>query len=435
MSDIKSQYKETLDYLFQQLPMYQREGAVAMKKDLTNIKALCDVLDTPQEKFNSIHIAGTNGKGSTAHLLACLLQNRGIKTGLYTSPHYADFRERIKLDGEYISKKAVVEFVEKYKHEFEKIKPSFFEITVAMAFDYFAKADVNVAIIETGLGGRLDSTNILRPDISVITNISYDHQQFLGDTLPKIAAEKAGIIKKDTDVIIGETQEEVKNVFIDKAAELNSSIHFADQRFRAELKKTTAACSVYNIYRDDTLVYPNVKIELFGNFQHKNIATCFQTIEILNNIGVTKMIREYDIRNGLCKLKEMTKFKGRFDIIGQKPTILCDSAHNESGITNMMKELRDLEYNALHMVIGMVNDKDIKKILKLLPTEATYYFCKANIPRGLDANTLAQKAKTLNLNGTVFESVEAALTAAKKGAKSKDLIYVGGSTFVVAEVV
>lgn len=310
MNHTLTSYQETLDYLFEQLPMYQRQGKEAFKKDLTNIRALCEKLGNPQDEFNSVHIAGTNGKGTMAHLIACLYQQRGYKVGLYTSPHYVDFRERIKLNGEYIPEDNVVAFVNDNQAFFEKIKPSFFEITVAMAFDYFAKEEVDIAIIETGLGGRLDSTNIIRPDLSVITNISFDHQAMLGDSLPKIAAEKAGIIKSDVPVVIGETQQEVVTVFKEKAKAVGADITFADANYRAELKKEVDGDSVFTINRNGKVCYNDIKVNLQGPFQEKNMTTLFQCIESLNDLDIFKMIREYDIRNGLPKLRELTGMDG-----------------------------------------------------------------------------------------------------------------------------
>ncbi len=428
-------YEQTLEYLYAQLPMFQRDGAAAYKKDLGNIQALCDLLDHPQEKYPTVHIAGTNGKGTVAHMLAAVLQNRGYKTALYTSPHYRDFRERIKINGEFISKDEVASFVDTHKASIEKIQPSFFEITVAMAFDYFAKQEVDIAIIETGLGGRLDSTNILNPDLCVITNISYDHQSMLGETLTEIAAEKAGIIKPETRVVIGEYQEEVAQVFIDKAAEKGAQITFGDKSYRAELKKRTATHSVYSLYRGDICCYPDVHINLLGSVQDKNVTTFFQALEELNDLNLFKMVREYDIRNGLPNLREMTNYVGRWEVLGSSPNIIADSAHNDTGLQIAMKDLSEMKRKSLHMVIGMVNDKDISKLLNHLPKEATYYFCKADIPRGLDANDLKEKAAELELEGEAYPSVAKALEAAKSAATARDLIYVGGSTFVVAEVV
>ncbi|MFT4663395.1 MAG: dihydrofolate synthase/folylpolyglutamate synthase [Polaribacter sp.] len=435
MNHTLTSYQETLDFLFEQLPMYQRQGKAAFKKDLTNITTLCEKLGNPHDKFNSIHIAGTNGKGSTAHLIACLFQTRGLKVGLYTSPHYTDFRERIKINGEYISEEAVIEFVNNHSELFEEIQPSFFEITVAMAFDYFAKEKVDIAIVETGLGGRLDSTNIMQPDLSVITNISLDHQSMLGETLPEIAGEKAGIIKQEVPVVIGESQKEVKSVFVDKAKEMRADIVFADQTYRAELKKEVGDASIYTIYRNGKPCYNDVKVDIQGPFQEKNLATLFQCIESINDLDLFKMIREYDIRNGLPKLRELTNYKGRWQRLQENPTVICDSAHNESGLTYAMGALESMTFDQLHIVLGMVNDKEVEKMLKFFPTEAIYYFCKPDIPRGLAAGILRDKAAGLGLKGNAYDSVKEALAAAKEEAAKSDLIYVGGSTFVVAEVI
>ncbi len=435
MPNQSPQYQQTLQWLFQQLPMYQRQGAVAFKKDLNNIQALCQYLDQPQTKFSSIHIAGTNGKGSTAHLLACLFQQRGFKTGLYTSPHYSDFRERIKINGDYISPSKVIQFVDNHQEFFRKLEPSFFEITVALAFDYFAKEQVDIAIIETGLGGRLDSTNIIEPILSVITNISFDHQEMLGNTLQKIAAEKAGIIKRDTPVVIGETQPKIKSVFAKKAQSMNAPIFFADEQFEARETSHSNDHTFYDIYRKEKLCYPKLKVQLLGPFQSKNIATSLQAVECFNSLSQSRLIREYDIRNGWPKLQKHTRFKGRWQVIGQRPTIICDSAHNESGLQGAMQALQDKPFRKLHMVVGMVRDKNVDKLLACMPPEAQYYFCKAAIPRGMEVATLAGKAAKFGLKGEEYTSVGAAFEAARSAADVRDLIFVGGSTFVVAEVV
>ena len=435
MSVTSTSYAETLAYLFRQLPMYQREGAPAFKKDLSNIQALCSHLGNPHESFPAIHIAGTNGKGSTAHLLACLFQTRGFRTGLYTSPHYRDFRERIKIDGEYIPEDAVVEFVAAHQSIIESLQPSFFEITVAMAFDHFAREEVDIAIIETGLGGRLDSTNIITPLLSVITNISFDHQQLLGDTLPAIAQEKAGIIKPGVPVVIGKTQQEVKKVFEEKAQAVGAPIVFADNHYQVEEKKRTETHTVYSIFRNGQLCYGDVPVNVHGPFQADNLVTCFQCIESINDLDHFVMIREYDIRNGLPQLQEMTRYKGRWQVIGKAPTILCDSAHNESGLQWMQKALQEMAYEQLHIVLGMVNDKSFENLLHYFPSNATYYFCKANVPRGLDAQLLQEKAAASQLEGQAYPSVSAAFAAARQSAGKEDMIYVGGSTFVVAEVI
>lgn len=429
-------YKQTLNYLYTQLPMYQRVGQAAFKKDLTNIIKLCDALDNPQQKFPTIHIAGTNGKGSTAHLIASVLQARGLKVGLYTSPHYRDFRERIKINGEYIPEQGVVDFVDNNRKHFEAIKPSFFEITVALAFDYFANEKVDYAIIETGLGGRLDSTNIIQPVLSVITNISFDHQQFLGDTLPLIAGEKAGIIKSKTPVVIGEKQPETMSVFIKKAREMDAPIYFSTDTLKPTLLRKRFDGQFFEIKKGRTILFPNIKLNLIGNYQVKNMLTALQAILIFDNIKKTPEKESLNsIKKGFSIVKSLTNFIGRWEMLGQNPTILCDSAHNEAGLKLAMQEVAEMSFQKLHIVMGVVNDKDVSKVFKFFPKDAAYYFAKPEIPRGLDATILKEKAAELGVEGTVFISVKEALAAAKKAADEEDLIYVGGSTFVVAEVI
>ena len=458
-------YKETLDYLYYQLPMFQRIGPAAFKKDLGNILALCQQIGMPQDQFPSIHLAGTNGKGSTAHLLSSVLQAAGLKVGLYTSPHYRDFRERIKISGKYIPQKKVVAFVADNKPSFERIKPSFFEITVAMAFDYFAKEKVDIAIIETGLGGRLDSTNIIQPLVSVITNISFDHQQFLGDTLPAIAGEKAGIIKNNTPVVIGERQDEVAQVFCRKADELNAPIRFASDEIQVKKLDVDPSHTTYKIDYLQTkdisdtsqnivnispagggegggrtrknLSLQAIKVNLRGPFQAKNIATALTTLTVLKQNSPffkTKSL-ETCIQNGFKDLQTLTAYKGRWQIIGQNPLTICDSAHNEGGLRILFDEIKRMEYGHLHFVYGTVADKELEKVFPLFPLEATYYFAKANIPRGMDAKKLKKTANSKGLKGRAYTSVRNALKAAKRKAAPNDLIFVGGSIFVVAEVI
>ena len=430
--NIYTRFNSTLNYMYTQLPMFQRVGSQAFKKDLTNIKLLCEHLGNPFEKYPCIHIAGTNGKGSTAHLTSAILQANGYKVGLYTSPHYRDFRERIKVDGKYISRKNVVEFVANNKAVFEKIKPSFFEITVALAFDFFAKEKVDIAVIETGLGGRLDSTNIINPILSVITNISFDHQQFLGNTLKKIAGEKAGIIKKNIPVVIGETQEEIISVFEKKAKTKKAEITFADQNYQVKKKSENLTHTNFDILKNGQPLFSNQKINLHGAFQAKNIATALQAIDSLSE---SFSIKKTKIATAFINLKSLTNFKGRWQVLQKDPIVLCDSAHNEAGLSLAMSQLKALKINGLHFVLGMVNDKSIEKMLNFFPKEASFYFCKPDIPRGLEVEILAQKAVELGLKGRAYSSVKNALRAAKKKAGKKDLIYVGGSTFVVAEVI
>jgi dihydrofolate synthase/folylpolyglutamate synthase len=430
--NIYTRYNSTLNYMYTQLPMFQRVGSQAFKKDLTNIKLLCEHLGNPFEKYPCIHIAGTNGKGSTAHLTSAILQAQGYKVGLYTSPHYRDFRERVKIDGKYISRKHVVEFIENNKAVFEKIKPSFFEITVALAFDFFAKEKVDIAVIETGLGGRLDSTNIITPILSVITNISFDHQQFLGNTLKKIAGEKAGIIKRNVPVVIGETQEATITVFEKKAKTKKSEIIFADQIYQVQKKLENLTHTTFDILKNGQPLFSNQKINLHGAFQAKNIATALQAIDSLPE---SFSIKKSKVATAFFNLKSLTNFKGRWQVLQKDPIVLCDSAHNEAGLKLAMNQLKSLKVKELHFVLGMVNDKSIEKMLNFFPKDAHFYFCKPDIPRGLEVEILVQKATELGLTGRAYSSVKNALRAAKKKAGKKDLVYVGGSTFVVAEVI
>lgn len=419
--------------MYNQLPMFHRIGAAAYKANLNNTIKILDLLDNPQNKFKSIHIAGTNGKGSVSHYLASIFQEAGYKTALYTSPHLKDFRERIKINGIPIHKKYVYSFIFKYLDEFEKIKPSFFEMTVGLAFDFFAKEEVDIAIIETGLGGRLDSTNLIDPELSIITNIGYDHTQFLGDTLDKIAFEKAGIIKHKKPVVIGETLNETKKVFIDKSSEVNAPIIFAEDSFKIKsysLKKSYLNLKVNRIADDK-----NIKITsgLTGLYQIKNIRTVLTAAETAKALGYP--LKNKHVSNGIKNVVKNTGLMGRWQILSKNPLTICDTGHNEDGIKYILNQLELLKYKKLHFVLGMVNDKDIDKILDLLPKKAVYYFCKANIPRGLDAELLSEIAISKGLLGNNYKSVKAAFKAAKKEAQKNDLIFIGGSTFVVAEVI
>jgi len=414
--------------------MFQRIGAAAYKANLDNTIALCHLLNNPQNKFKSIHIAGTNGKGSTSHMIASVLQTAGYKVGLYTSPHLLDFRERIKINGEMIPENEVVDFIQKYKLEFEKIEPSFFELTVAMAFDYFVIQKVDIALIEVGLGGRLDSTNIITPLVSVITNISFDHTALLGNTLEKIAVEKAGIIKKNVPVVIGETQQEIKNIFIDKVTELNSEITFADEVYQVSKvsqifeKQLYLKCDVIKHGRD---FISGLYSELPALYQTKNIITVLSALDEL--IKQNFKIDQKQIISGIKNVKSLTGLLGRWQVLSDAPLIIADTGHNEAGIKEVLKQLNVTKFEKLHFVLGMVNDKEIKNILKLLPKNAVYYFCKASIPRALDENSLALQATELGLKGDVFKSVKDAVNSAKKVASNNDLIFIGGSTFVVAD--
>ncbi len=422
-----SKYTDTLDFMFKQLPMYQRDGKSAFKKNLNNIIALCDRLDNPHRALKTIHVAGTNGKGTVSHILAYILQSQGYKVGVYTSPHYKDFRERIKINGEYISKQEVVTFIEKIKEDIVVIKPSFFEMTVAMALDYFKGQKVDFAIIEVGLGGRLDSTNIISPLLSVITNISYDHVDMLGDTLELIAGEKAGIIKPQIPCVIGETQNETTNVFSSKAKEGNSPINWADQEL--VIKSQNGIDELFLNGKKWLSIKNN---PLIGPYQSKNIVTAFYAVYILSaiiEIDFKKAVDNFD------QLRVLTKYMGRWQYISEDPKVLVDSAHNEGGISFLKSYLDDkANYNKLHIVCGFVNDKDLSKVLNLFPKDAKYYFAKANIPRGLDALILKNASVDYGLIGKSYTSVKRALAAAKMSAKPNDLIFVGGSIFIVAEV-
>lgn len=425
-------YKETVEYLFSQLPMYQRQGDVAFKKDLKNIIALTKHIGNPQEKFRSIHIAGTNGKGSVSHILASVLQTAGYKVGLYTSPHLKDFRERIKINGIEVPENFVIDFVENNMTVFNKIKPSFFEMSVAMAFDYFAKEEVDFAVIETGMGGRLDSTNILHPILSVITNISIDHTQHLGDTVEKIAGEKAGIIKYNVPVVIGETSSYSKNIFLSTAELKEAPLYLANYVYSADYSFLSKDYKqIFNIHKGGEMYYPNLKTDLLGLYQKKNVITALQCIEIMKD---AYKISKENIYDGILNVAKKTALKGRWQILGYNPLIVCDTGHNEAGIAEVVKHINVVPHKKLHFVFGTVNDKKLDNILRLLPKKATYYFTKANIPRAMDENELAGIASKFNLRGNTYPTVSAAFSNAKNNAEQNDLVFVGGSTFVVAEV-
>jgi len=419
-------YQQTLDYLYESLPMFQRIGAAAYKNDLTNTIALCRALGNPETKFKSIHVAGTNGKGSSSHMLAAILQTAGYKTGLYTSPHLKEFTERIKINGRDVPQGYIVDFVNKMKTVLEEVKPSFFETTVAMAFDYFAQQKVDVAVIEVGLGGRLDSTNVITPEVSLITNISWDHANLLGDTLQKIAAEKAGIIKGASPVVISERQRETENVFIDKAKKEKSPITFAADQF-----------SITNLGEGNFEVSVDAKkeiyqLELKGDYQQLNLAGVLATVDQLKRKGFK--ISPENISEGLQKTITLTQLKGRWQKLGDHPLVVCDTAHNEAGIKEVLKQIARRKFETLHIVWGMVNDKDPAPVLALLPNSAHYYFCQAKIPRAMDALDLGEKAKAYQLTGEVVEDVNQAIALARKNCSVQDMIFIGGSTFVVAEI-
>ncbi len=429
-------YAETLDYLYNQLPMFTRIGAVAFKADLGNTLELCRRLDNPQHKFKSIHIAGTNGKGSTSHMLAAVLQTAGYKTGLYTSPHLKDFRERIRINGQMIPEQTVVDFVAQHRPDFDEIAPSFFEMTVALAFDVFAKEKVDIAVIETGLGGRLDSTNVTTPLLSIITNIGWDHMNLLGDTLPKIAAEKAGIIKPNIPVIIGEKQNEVADVFIRKAEAEKAAISFASEIYEVDGQWSMVdGDNFLNIDITHNLqpTTYNLQLDLTGSYQLKNLKTVLASVNELRAQGYT--ITDGHIKTALRQVKTLTGLHGRWETISLNPLTICDTGHNPEGIAEVLKNIASVDYDHLHFVLGMVNDKDISKVLSMLPKNATYYFCRPDIPRGLEAESLKEKAESFGLHGETYPNVKAALVSAQKAAQANDLVFAGGSTFVVAEVV
>lgn len=426
----KSAYQETLDYLYTVLPMFQRVGTVAYKRDLTNTIALCNALGNPERKFKSIHVGGTNGKGSSSHMLAAILQSEGYKTGLYTSPHLKEFTERIKINGQEVFPDYVVDFVKRIKPQIEKVKPSFFEITVVMAFDYFASQQIDFAVIEVGLGGRLDSTNVIDPLVSLITNIGYDHKDILGDTLEAIAKEKAGIIKPNKPVIISERQPDIQQVFIDKAVSSNAKIKFAADTY--QVTKIESQVSGFAVKRAGQIIFPVLNSELTGGYQRKNITGVLAVVDELRTQGVD--ISEHAVKMGIEGTITLTGLKGRWQKLGDHPMIYCDTAHNAEGISEVLQIINDLTFERLHFVFGMVKDKDSSTVLSLLPKDAIYYFCEAKIPRALDVNTLMTRAKEFNLDGQAIKDVSDAIKAAKAAASKNDLIFIGGSTFVVAEI-
>jgi dihydrofolate synthase/folylpolyglutamate synthase len=413
--------------------MFTRIGAAAFKKDLTNTWALCDVLNQPHTKFKSIHVAGTNGKGSTSHMLASILQEAGYKVGLYTSPHLRDFRERIKINGEMIPEQTVIDFVAQHKNVFDEIEPSFFEWTVALCFHYFAQQQVDVAIIETGLGGRLDSTNVITPQLSVITNIGWDHMDMLGDTLPKIAGEKAGIIKPNIPVVIGEFDAETFPVFQQKATEQQSALTLAAKEITLTKLVTRTQTDVYEFTRNATGERGLFECDLQGNYQLHNLKTVLASVNELQKIGYR--ISTEQVQQGLQHVKKNTGLMGRWQVLQQQPLVVADTGHNVNGLTYVLEQINQQQFTTLHMVIGMVRDKDITKVLAMLPKQAVYYFTNANIPRALPATELAELAQAVGLNGRVYESVAEAKAAALQQAQPTDMIFIGGSTFIVAEAV
>lgn len=423
-------YQETLEYLFSALPMYQRVGASAFKKDLSNTKKLCDHLGNPERKFKTIHIAGTNGKGSSSHMLASIFQEAGYKTGLYTSPHLKSFTERIRINGAEIDEDSVVSFVEKNKDFLDELKPSFFEMTVALAFWFFAKQKVDIAIVEVGMGGRFDSTNVIAPEISLITNIGWDHMQFLGDTLPLIAGEKAGIIKERVPVVISQTQEETKDVFIQKAKALDSSIHFGDLIYKVSKMVEEKGRAIYRIEQNG--LSQSLSLDLLGDYQESNLPGVLEVVSEMKDMGWN--ISDSSIEKGLSNVIRNTSLKGRWQILEHSPIVICDTAHNQAGIELVVKQINSYSFSKLWIILGMVKDKNISTILSFFPKEATFIFCQADLPRALPAKELAELGNIEGIKSEVIPNVNDAIAFAKRNAGKNDLIFVGGSTFVVAEI-
>ncbi|RYY70077.1 MAG: bifunctional folylpolyglutamate synthase/dihydrofolate synthase [Chitinophagaceae bacterium] len=426
-------YQETLDHLYAQLPMFTRIGAAAYKEDLHNTLAICEALGNPQLRFKSIHVAGTNGKGSTCHMLAAILQKAGYKTGLYTSPHIKEFGERIRINGEMIDQQFVIDFTERTKSLTQQIEPSFFELTVAMAFDYFAKEEVDIAIIETGLGGRLDSTNVINPILSVITNIGYDHMNLLGNTLQEIASQKAGIIKANTPVVIGELLPETMNVFIAEANKKEAPIYFAQSRFFSEFIDPTGSLLFCHVKDIETNTFEKLRLDLNGIYQARNICTVLMAVEQLRKQGYH--LPENILHKALENVKVLTGLRGRWEIIENHPAVILDVAHNAAGIQQILQQLKH-SYAAsnMHFVLGFVKDKDVTHVLDLFPTNARYYFTNAHIPRALPFAELQQLAGEKQLDGTGFDNVNEAIAAAKLNASPNDVIMVCGSFFIIGEI-
>ena len=425
-------YAQTLQYLYQRLPMFHRVGKAAYKADLDNTLALCAHLGNPERQFKSVHVAGTNGKGSTSHLLAAALQSAGYRTGLYTSPHLKSFTERIRVDGREIAPEAVVDFVARHQDAIERIGPSFFEMTVGLAFDYFARQRVDIAVIEVGLGGRLDSTNVITPLVSVITNISYDHQDILGDTLPQIAAEKAGIIKPAVPAVVGERQDEVAAVFREKASQSGAPVYFAADRFRVVDQGIAGMRRRVDVWEGESPYLMDLSCQLLGDYQLKNIPGVLQALQLLGPAGYP--VSPAHIREAFADVTGLTGLKGRWQVLATNPLTICDTGHNEGGIRELVQQLRHQSYRQLHFVFGTVKDKDLSLVFPLLPREAQYYFCQADIPRAYPAAELREAASPYGLTGMVVENVNAAIAAARREATPDDLIFIAGSTFIVAEI-
>lgn len=426
-------YRQTIDFLFSSLPMFQRVGDAAIKKDLTNIRMLCEMLGQPQTEYPTVHIAGTNGKGSTSHMIASVLQATGKKVGLYTSPHYVDFRERIKVNGEMIGENEVIRFVQNYKEKWTVIQPSFFEITLAMAFDFFRNEKVDIAVIETGLGGRLDSTNIITPLMSVITNIGFDHMKMLGNTLPEIAFEKAGIIKREVPVVIGEWQRDTAPVFKSKALKENAPIHFASKHLLVEQKHRSLSRQILNVRTREGSWMNEVATDLTGPYQLKNVRTVLECFYRWNRYYPGMVISDREIKKGLANVKTSTRMIGRWMVIQQKPLVITDAAHNHHGMMAMLPEMLKLPVKSRHFVLGFVSDKDIINILALFPKDGQYYWCAPDIPRAKPAEDVALAGHDLGLQGLSFRSVMEAYHQALKVAEKADLVFVGGSSYVVGD--
>lgn len=427
-------YEQTIQYLYDRLPVFHRIGPKAFKADLSNTLKICEHLENPQHKFKSIHIAGTNGKGSTSHYLAAILQSAGYKTGLYTSPHLKDYTERFRINGQPIDNQRVIEFVEENKSFIEELEPSFFELSVGLAFNYFANEKVDIAVIEVGLGGRLDSTNIITPELSVITNIGFDHTDILGDTLPKIAYEKAGIIKPKIPVVISERHPETETVFINKAKDCNAEITFSDEILKVIFKKRNFKSMIVDVLdNNNQLIINELESQLIGNYQLNNLAGVLTAIKKLNEIGFK--ITEKAIRNGIKNVVTLTGLKGRWQILKEKPLMICDTAHNENGLREVLKQISLIKCNQKFFILGFVSDKNVEKILKIFPKDAKYVFCRSKSPRSMSPENLIEIANQVGISGYSILNVNDAINFVLTQADKNDFIYIGGSTFVVAEIV
>jgi dihydrofolate synthase/folylpolyglutamate synthase len=427
-------YEETLEFLYSQLPAYHRIGKAAYKEDLSNSVSFDNHLGSPHRNYKTIHVGGTNGKGSVSHILASVFMEAGYKTGLYTSPHLVDFRERIKINGKMIPKIMVVNFLKKHSSFIEKLKPSFFEMTVALAFDFFSREKVDVAVIEVGLGGRLDSTNIITPVLSVITNIGHDHMDLLGDTVEKVSIEKAGIIKQGVPVVIGETQELTSGVFNRKASDAGSPVYFADSRYSCSLDESDYSSDQRSFRVRDTItgIIASGTIPLMGDYQTKNIQTVFQCCNV---IGREFRLSGKNILDGINNVVSNTGLAGRWQVIGRDPLVVCDTGHNLEGLQYVLGQIARIKRKRVHFVIGFVNDKDLAPVLPLFPEDAYYYFTKASVPRALNEEILKEKASAFGLQGASFSDVASAMRSARRNAGAGDLIFVGGSTFIVADAI